>query len=1099
MIEKIKKNKNYFITFFIAFLPRVILCLLSSPFKVRADEYGMIASTAYFAGYDWSTVTSNTAYYGFGLSIWFLPLFHLIKNPVWIYRGMLLIQSVVQSLAAPIAYHISGKYLKIQNRKYCFMMAIVAGFFMVTRSNVLMNETGLILCAWLIAWILMALSDQSCSGKRQIAGTVCLALVLSYSLTLHTRAITFWIAFVCVLVLFYINKRKWLVSLPVFVITGGCGFGLAKLLIKYVQNKVWKPNSIYGLANADLEVLGLKDLLLNPKNWLALFNTIIGQINTFTVISGGLLLVGFVILCYFLLQNISGKVWKSYEKNPALIKENEGYLLLYYSICMAITICGQCFSSWIPNVVKAMEGGFDNANYYLKVFSYIRYAGPYIGPIMLITLAVILDGVKEKKVWKTSILCYILLQAGWYICIMPYGYRNSVINEAYLPLSLGNNVTKNTNIYTFLLASFVAAAVFAFFLLFTKKQKYTAMLLLCGIFISYQYLYEGYFQDVLTAKESYSSVEKTLTVLMDLDEKIDLPQNIYVSDWDNDSHQDYYVYQFFLSDHSIQLQDPDEDEVILVTNSYTHYDSWLKKGYQVIVTDEKEKEGILIKGEELQKKVRDLGYEFTDTRTRQLNGMRIGMNEEIAKKAKSGYIKSNGEEGFLLSEQNFSFEAGKLHVEAYLQVRKYTQEHIGFIDIYTGEDGQVLKKVNIESDMLDEKGWVQLEMDVSCETTNNLELRVYAQEGSEIALRTLHYNRVSYEHEVGESISEEMSGLTHFITKVHAGGTSVVLLKHGEKKENTKLSLLNAQTGISWNKALPDEVEGLNPELILMENHTDRVFPYLSEYTVIQKTAHYTLLQKSDLVDREKVEKNGGRILSEGKKLNLLYCQQEGNKITSRKAATLQLGTYRITSEIDLKEEREEIGYLKVNDGNEKIRTINYEKNEDKWIAVDEIFNYQSAAYVTLDSDIDSECDQYKNEIFIEKLSDSVPVDLEELDLGAAELTDRNTICVTGEEGGEAIQGPKSHLNPGKYILKYTYCLEEFGEEHFATAKVTRYGNSLGYKQLKSDDYKKNQTVEVFVPFSVTSENGYNLEYVTAVKKGTKLELLSLELMLQED
>ena len=188
-----------------------------------------------------------------------------------------------------------------------------------------------------------------------------------------------------------------------------------------------------------------------------------------------------------------------------------------------------------------------------------------------------------------------------------------------------------------------------------------------------------------------------------------------------------------------------------------------------------------------------------------------------------------------------------------------------------------------------------------------------------------------------------------------------------------------------------------------------------------------------------------------------------------------------------------------MNDGNEEIRTIDYEKKDGKWIAVDEIFNYQSAAYVTLDSYLDSDYNRYENEIFIEKLSNSVPVDLEELDLGAAELTDRNTIYVTGEESGEAIQGPKSYLNPGKYILKYTYRLQEFGEEHFATAKVTRYGNSLGYKQLKSDDYKKNQTVEVFVPFSVTSENGYNLEYITAVKKGTKLELLSLELMLQED
>ena len=69
LIREIKVNRYQFITFLVAFVPRVVCTFYSDLIRTISDEVATISAGAYFAGLDWSAVISKAGYYGGG----FLP------------------------------------------------------------------------------------------------------------------------------------------------------------------------------------------------------------------------------------------------------------------------------------------------------------------------------------------------------------------------------------------------------------------------------------------------------------------------------------------------------------------------------------------------------------------------------------------------------------------------------------------------------------------------------------------------------------------------------------------------------------------------------------------------------------------------------------------------------------------------------------------------------------------------------------------------------------------------------------------------------------------------------------------------------------------
>ena len=98
----LQKHKYIIIAFLAALLPRLIFLIWTYPMNNTGDELFMFMTPARYAGLDWSGVMEDYRYYGFGLTLFFTPLFRLIDDPVILYRIMVSVMILLQSLIAPV-------------------------------------------------------------------------------------------------------------------------------------------------------------------------------------------------------------------------------------------------------------------------------------------------------------------------------------------------------------------------------------------------------------------------------------------------------------------------------------------------------------------------------------------------------------------------------------------------------------------------------------------------------------------------------------------------------------------------------------------------------------------------------------------------------------------------------------------------------------------------------------------------------------------------------------------------------------------------------------------------------------------------------------
>lgn len=155
------------------------------------DEIGVVASAAFFSGYDWSGVFNKIqSYYGFGQALFYLLPVRLIDDPVLLYRVMLFICSVTASLIPVVAYRIASSCLPYGNKWTKMIIAFAAGAY----------PTYLIYAKWvwyesllgLIQWLIIALLVR-CAAKRgnreALLTSISLGLLLAFSIAVHNRAI----------------------------------------------------------------------------------------------------------------------------------------------------------------------------------------------------------------------------------------------------------------------------------------------------------------------------------------------------------------------------------------------------------------------------------------------------------------------------------------------------------------------------------------------------------------------------------------------------------------------------------------------------------------------------------------------------------------------------------------------------------------------------------------------------------------------------------------------------------------------------------------------------------------------------------------------
>ena len=145
-------------------------------------------------GLDWSGVMESYRYYGFGLTVFFAPLLRMIEDPVILYRIMVAVMAVVQALTAPVCFYIMKRFFRDAEESFVCLASVACSYFVTLRAVYIYNESMFILLNWIVVLLLLCLNENVDRKKEKRILTVFLILALIYSMTIHSRAVTSWIA-----------------------------------------------------------------------------------------------------------------------------------------------------------------------------------------------------------------------------------------------------------------------------------------------------------------------------------------------------------------------------------------------------------------------------------------------------------------------------------------------------------------------------------------------------------------------------------------------------------------------------------------------------------------------------------------------------------------------------------------------------------------------------------------------------------------------------------------------------------------------------------------------------------------------------------------
>lgn len=174
------------------------------PSPYFTDEVGYWGCAAFFAGIDWTSVTSKLAYYGYGYGIFLFPLF-LLGDSKLIYEGarilnIIFIECVFWMLERILNRIFTRKY-EVENIICAFVGCLYSAF--IIYSHLAMVET----CILFFLVLLVMLVQMYCDKTKILYG-VLIAVVLFELVAIHLRNLIFVAITFIFLLLIMVAKKK---------------------------------------------------------------------------------------------------------------------------------------------------------------------------------------------------------------------------------------------------------------------------------------------------------------------------------------------------------------------------------------------------------------------------------------------------------------------------------------------------------------------------------------------------------------------------------------------------------------------------------------------------------------------------------------------------------------------------------------------------------------------------------------------------------------------------------------------------------------------------------------------------------------------------
>ncbi|WP_276930804.1 hypothetical protein [Faecalibaculum rodentium] len=546
------KEHPYISVFLIAFLPRLLFIFDINTMSISGDEIFSFWPAAKLAGYDWSDVMEKYRYYGIGYTLLLAPFFQLIKNPVVLYRTLVILMALFQSLCAPLCCHLMRRFFHVRNTKFLILASTATVFMTPIRAVYTYPEFLYDLLIWVIVWILLKLSTIA-DNKKRMGFTILLWTVTGYACTVHTRGVTIVAAVLAAALIYQLTLKKKLLNWPVTIILAAAAILFYKFGISLLMSFL---NVQHAVGNTSIPTGGRAIMLFltEPKTWTAFAAIVIGQFNEAIMMSLGLAVP---VTWAFAKTAFSKKEWTEVH-HPVLLA---GWFCI---IALIITIGGQAISQ-ASSVYEAMLNGGDWDAF--RNVTYGRYFAAYAAPLLMVGLYLLRKPEMRQKVLQPALITTALLQGYFVFNIIPYINHFNGSVWSYAPFFFTRGFQDNISTAAYLAGTFAVFGLQIIYAVLSMKNRAQWILPMVCIGLIYVYGFNCLYHEGYRSRQNAKATQAGVAYLQTL------PANttIYIEDVPAGSAGQgvAWLYQFALPDRAVQIykeEVPSQSEAVVVTN-----------------------------------------------------------------------------------------------------------------------------------------------------------------------------------------------------------------------------------------------------------------------------------------------------------------------------------------------------------------------------------------------------------------------------------------------------------------------------------------------------------------------------------------------------
>ena len=561
MVKAKKKNYDIVVIFLLCLLPRLIISLQTYPVLYPSDEVSSFSAPAMLAGYDWSAVVSHAGYYGFGFLFLFAPLFKMGMDPVWIYRIIQMVLSVMEAGCSIICYAVIPCLFSGISRKKRNLITLSSSL-LTAASTLTMgehNEATACFLVWCTLYLLAHILAEK--GKTKIKHEVILLLLLAWSLTIHSRLLMLHLCLLLISAVTLIMYGKLPFHLFFYVGLAAVYLVTQKVTDAY-RGLIWNTTgSIKNASATDQVGMFLPFIREHGFSWdvvgYAAVN-VLGQIYTAFVFTGGALALA-----------VSASVisWFPLKRKHKMEKSDIMFICELFLICCALGQIAGTTVSWMP-------GYFNGSAYSTKAITYLRYFGPYLPPLMMLgLLRVEMNPARRKQFVRGMLVLMAVLTVLWYWKIWPIvnegGRQHGDMFFAFMSgVHFGQPVLEANYLQAGLIAMEIALL---FAVLFSWEKETFAYLLLSFILLSTRA--DQGSRTISSGFRVYQTADGGYRAIQAIRREMPVDQIHMYDTSARTNHQTWYLYQYLNYDVRVIPELPDiGDKGILFTDGKINID-----------------------------------------------------------------------------------------------------------------------------------------------------------------------------------------------------------------------------------------------------------------------------------------------------------------------------------------------------------------------------------------------------------------------------------------------------------------------------------------------------------------------------------------------